>query len=174
MANPCVADTETIHLEADGSPAVLEADVTATSGTTSGTQGDLGLHVVTDVAVPHTQTTTYVVTNPFASKSVKGIVVASLDPVYLVPGPTMTQYSWESHLTIDGLDQDPQGDTLDWPNVTPDQNPIYIPLRAKLGQLNLAPSESVNVIVSKQIMNFGVSQTWEFNLGGDKFVAMFF
>lgn len=151
---------------------MLSADLIATLVTFSGTEGDTGQHIVTDAAVVHSQTHTFNITNPFPAKSVKGLIIASFDPIYLVPGPTGTQYNWTTSLVVDGIDQDPRGDTLPWDFATADQNPIYIPLRALLGQLVLAGGATSVVTLEKTIENGGPSQTWEFNMGGDKVEAV--
>lgn len=173
MADPCVEDSSTIHLDTEGTPAILFAEVLELTQTFSGTMGDLGSHTVTDVGVVHQQTATFNIVNPFPDHDVHGIVIASLDPIYLIPGPSMTQYLWESNLTIGGVAQDPQNGVLDWTYATASQNGVYIPLRAKLGQLSITAGGTVAVIMQKQVENFGLSQTWEFNLGGDKLEAIF-
>lgn len=173
MPDPCVEDTSTVHLDTEGTPAVLFASVLELARSFSGTMGDLGQHIVTDVAVVHQQTATFNVVNPFPDHDVTGIVIASMDPIYLVPGPTGTQYTWETHLHVDGVDQDPQSGVLDWAFATASQDGFYIPLRAKLGQLSIPAGGTAVVIMQKQIQNFGVSQTWEYNLGGDKLEAVF-
>lgn len=167
MADPCVEDTVTIHLDTEGTPAVLFADLRNPPSSGSATQGDDTTHVVTDNDTPHVQTQTDVIDNTAGSDTMKGIVVVALNPIWagLPDGPI--SLLWEASLTIDGVLSD-QRDTITTPMV---ENEVrtFSP-GCLVGNIAIPAGDTVPVVWEVRITNDGASATWSFRFGGSKMV----
>jgi hypothetical protein len=170
MADPCVADSIYIDLEVTGTPGVLSATLRNPEETYSGTQGDDDTHVVTDSDVVHSQTRTFVISNP-GSAPARGIIVVALNPIWAgLPDDAGCSLLVNATLVIAGHpDLGDERDTITQPLA--ENEVVQFSLGSLVGQLDIPAGGSQSVTYTKSIVNDGASLQWSFRMGGDKLVA---
>lgn len=170
MADPCVADTDTIELFTTGDPAVLEANVRNPAVTFSGTEGDDTTHVVTDSDTPHIQTHTYVIDNSAGTARCRGVIVVALNPIWAGDSDGPISLIWEASLTVAGHPSfGDQRDTITVPLETGEVTTFYP--GSLVGTFDVAAGATQSITYEKRITNDGASAQWSFRMGGDKLVA---
>lgn len=166
MADPCVEDTPYIHLDTEGTPAVLFATLRNPADTGSATQGDDTTHVVTDADVPHVQTRSFTIDNTAGTAPMVGVITVALNPIWAgLPDDAGLSLIWEASLTVDGVVAD-QRDTITTA-VAEDAAVTFSP-GALVGEYAVAAGDSITCSWEKRITNDGASVQWSFRMGGDK------
>lgn len=171
MADPCVADTDYIELDTTGTPAVLSATLRNPAESASATQGDYTSHTVNDHNVIHTQTQTYTVDNSGGTAPMRGIVIASMDPIWIHDGVDNLILNWHAQLKVDGVVVDERNKNIQT-LLLADPIEFFLPPAVLLGQIDVAAGDSVVVEMTKTVENTSSGDlTWTFIMGGDKLVV---
>lgn len=169
MSGPCVQDSASIALDTTGSPLTLEAEIINPSSTDSATQGDYTSHTVTDHNTPHVQTQTFTVDNSAGTLPMAGIVVATMDPIWIHDGVSNLILLWHAQLEVDGVVVDERNKNLQT-ILLADPIEFWLPPAVLVGQIDVGAGDSVSVVMTKSVENTGDSLEWTFVMGGDKLV----
>lgn len=172
MADPCVVDTASIHLDTTGTPAVLEASIINPSGDFSATFGSDTKFDVNDTGVVHDDPIggwPQTIDNSAGTLTLRGIVVVAINPIWIhaTDGVIIVPFG---RLTINGAvvderDVSPLG--VDIPNGTTQ----LLSLGSMVGQLAVPPGASWDIAVLVTLENIGSSGQWSFRFGGSKMVV---
>lgn len=170
MADPCVNDTASIELLTTGDPSVLRANIRNPSSTGSGTLGDDTTHPVTDTNVVHTLSTPpFTVDNSAGTLALLGIVVVSLNPIFVhATGGPISAVPF-ARLTIDGVVTDERDVPALGIDVLEDAS-MLLGLGSLVGQLNVAAGDTIDIEVLVTIKQIAASTGWSFRFGGSKLV----
>lgn len=172
MANPCVADTASIALTADGSPAVLEATIINPSATFSATFGDDTKRDVTDTGVQHDDPAggwPVSIDNSAGTLTLNGIVVIALNPTWVAATDPISLVSF-ARLTINGVVSDERDMQATGIDMLAGASQL-VALGSLVGQLSVPPGATHSIAISHWIKNIGASGVWSFRFGGSKLVA---
>jgi hypothetical protein len=172
MADPCVLDTPSIHLDTTGSPAALEASVRNPASDFSATFGEDTKHDVNDTGVVHDSPIggwPQSIDNSGGSLTMHGIVVVAINPIWVFATDPVTVVPF-GRLTINGSvvderDVNPTG--IDLPAGTTQ----LLSLGSMLGQLGVPPGAAWDIDVMVTLENIGASGQWSFRFGGSKMVV---
>jgi hypothetical protein len=171
MADPCVADSDYIALDTAGTPAVLTATLRNPAESGSATQGDYTSHTVNDHNVVHTQTQTFTVDNSGGTASMRGIVVATMDPIWIHDGVSNLILTWHAQLVIGGVVVDERNKQLQT-LLLADPIEFFLPPAVLVGQIDVVAGGSVAVVMTKTVENTSSGDLeWTFVMGGDKLVV---
>lgn len=169
MASPCTTDTPYIELDVTGTPGSLSAILRNPAESDSATQGDYTSHTVTDHNTPHVQTQTFTVDNSAGTAPMRGIVVATMDPIWIHDGVDNLILVWHAQLEVGGVVVDERNKNL-LSILLAAPIEFWLPSSVLVGQIDVAAGDTVDVVMTKSVENTGDSLEWTFIMGGDKLV----
>jgi hypothetical protein len=177
MADPCVVDTASIHLDTTGTPAVLEASVRNPSSTYSATMGADDKFDVTDTGVQHDapKDTTgphpwpQVIDNTAGSLPLVGIAVLAINPIWVAAVDPISIVAF-GRITFDGVVMDERDMEATGIDMLAGSSTL-VSLGCLLAQISVPAGSTKEIDAFVWIKNIGASGDWSFRFGGSEMIV---